>query len=552
MARTITGIDAGLRTVKLLRGQYKGGTFHATDFAVQSNDRGTIAGGWADLQAGFKPGASRVGLTGRDVNLRYTRVPRVPDWQLRKLMRFEVEGVGDQSGTGLASDFNLLPEMPEVEGEDIVLLAMARDGLLEEHREGLVAAGGKLDAFAPNALALYNAWMRYGVVQDDTVLLANIGHDNMDVVICRGPDLVFARNLTGGSGLFDKAIAERFGVGLAKAEEIKIEQASLDPRAQHADANAEKASRAILGAAGQLQSLLQSTLLFSKSQLKISSLKVDRVLLCGGGAALDGLPGWLGSAMNVPVELFDPFRVVKTEGLDEEAQQELEEYKLEAVIALGLATMGSDPEAYSVEILPERERKRREFWGGTAWLAAAGLVAVAGLVHSYVTKSSQLEDLQKDLAAKESRVRRADRVDRSTRNLLAENETLAGAAFELHGIAGAGEQTARAFDVLGRRMPDQFWLNRFASSWTFDPELGVERGEERPVLHLEGSAREGTAAMSTLYESLLSALQTELPSARLKAAPSPKGTRFEIDLTTLAPPEPESADEDAEEEEEAE
>lgn len=535
MARTITGIDAGLRTLKLLRGQYKGGTFHATDFAVQANDSGTIAGGWSALQVGFKPGASRVGLTGRDVNLRYTRVPRVPDWQLRKLMRFEVEGVGDQSGTGLASDFNLLPEMPEVEGEDIVLLAMARDGLLEEHREGLSGVGGKLDGFSPNSLALYNAWMRYGVVEDDTVLLANIGHENTDVVICRGPDLVFARNLTGGSALFDQAIADRFGVSLAKAEELKIETASLDPRAQHADANAEKASRAITGAAGQLQSLLQSTLLFSKSQLKIASLKVDRVLLCGGGAALDGLPRWLSQAMNVPVELFDPFRVVKTEGLSPEAQEELEEYKLEAVVALGLATMGSDPEAYSVEILPERERKRREFWGGTAWLAAAGLVAVAGLVHSYVTQSSELGELEKDLAQKESRVRRADRVHNATEGLLVENEELAAAAFELHGLAGAGEQIARTLEVLGRRMPEQFWLNRFASEWSFDPELRVLRGEERPVLHIEGSAREGTAAMSTLYESLLSALDQELSAAELKAAPSPKGTRFEIDLTTLAP-----------------
>jgi Tfp pilus assembly PilM family ATPase len=548
MARTITGIDAGLRTVVLLKGQYKGNTFHAADFAVHANESGTLGGGWSEVEGGFKLGPSRVGLTGRDVNLRYTRVPRVPDWQLRKLMRFEVEGVGDQSGTGLASDFNLLPELPEIEGEDVVLLAMARDGLLEEHREGLNSIGGKLDGFSPNALALYNAWMRYGVVQDDTVLLANIGHDNMDVVICRGPDLVFARNLTGGSGLFDKAIAERFGVSLGKAEEIKIEQASLDPRASHADPNAEKASRAILGAAGQLQSLLQSTLLFSKSQLKITSLKIDRVMICGGGAALDGLPGWLSSAMHVPVELFDPFRVVKTEGLSPEAQQELEEYKLEAVVALGLATMGSDPDAYSVEILPERERKRREFWGGTAWLAAAGVLALGGLVNSYVSKSAELSELETELAQKETRVRRADRVDKSTRALLQENEALAEAAFELQGLAGAGEQIARSFDVLGRRMPDQFWLNRFASSWSFDPELGVERGFERPVLHFEGNAREGTAAMSTLYESLLSALTTELPSARLKAAPSPRGTRFEIDVTTLAPPASQESDDEEMEE----
>ena len=44
----------------------------------------------------------------------------------------------------------------------------------------LKAAGGTLDSFAPNALALYNAWLRFGVIEGDTVMLANIGAENID------------------------------------------------------------------------------------------------------------------------------------------------------------------------------------------------------------------------------------------------------------------------------------------------------------------------------------------------------------------------------------
>jgi Tfp pilus assembly PilM family ATPase len=55
--------------------------------------------------------------------------------------------------------------------------------------------------------------------------------------------------------------------------------------------------------------------LFCKSQVKISGLKLDRVLLCGGGAAIRGLPRYLSSGMNVPVEMFDAFRVVNTDAL---------------------------------------------------------------------------------------------------------------------------------------------------------------------------------------------------------------------------------------------
>ena len=368
MARTATGVDIGLRTAKALRGQVKAGSFAVSGFAVASYRARGATDGWNELQLAFKPGATRVGLTGREVNIRYTRVPRVPDWQLRKLMRFEVEEIGGQSGAAVASDFNVLPELPEIEDEDVVLLGMAREELLEQHLQGLDAAGGKLDAFTPNAIGLYNAWLHYGVVMEDTVLVANVGHENLDVILVRGTDLLFARNMSGGSGLFDQALAERFGVGEAKAEEIKLKRVELRPGQSFSDPNAEKASRAALGPAGQLMQLLNSTVAFCKSQMKVSGLKVDRVMLCGGGAALSGLDAYLQSAMGVPVELFDPFRVVDTSGLDPAAADLLEEYKLESVVALGLATAASDPEAYSIEILPAAVRARRDPYveGGVA------------------------------------------------------------------------------------------------------------------------------------------------------------------------------------------
>lgn len=531
MARVATGIDMGLRTANFIRGTYKGNTFHVKDFAVERMESSDVTEGWSSVDPGFKPTNARVGLTGRDVNVRYTRVPRVPDWQLRNLMRFEVEEIGDQSGSGVSSDFNLLPEIPEIEGEDVVLLAMARESLLDAHAAGLSRVGGKLDSFAPNSLALYNAFLRYGVVDDDTVMIANIGHDNLDLVIARGPDLLFARNLSGGSRLFEDAIAQRFGVSPKKAEEIKTDMATLEPGVQYSDANQEKASRAILGAAGQVLSLLQSAVLFCKTQVKVTGLKVDRVLLCGGGAALEGLPQYLAGGLGVPVELFDPFRVVNTDGLAPEAAELLEEYKLESVVALGLATMGSDPEAYSIEILPAALRKRREFMGGTAFLIAAGVAAVAFLGYDAYHQSTSLEDVSGKARTLGAELKRAQSTHRKTRVLLDENAQLYEVANELWCAAGSGEQVARVLRVLDAELPRDFWIAKLESDVRFDPELGVERGAERPIVHIEGRAREGTGSLATLYEGFLAALRNRLPGASIKETLSPDGTRFTIDLT---------------------
>ena len=137
MPKQATGIDIGARTAIALRGRIKDSSFAVTGYGLSSyvappsEQSEVVEVGWAELSLPFKLGEARVGVSGRDVNIRYMRVPRVPDWQLRKLMSFEVEEIGGQSGAEVASDFNVLPELPEIEDEDVVLLGMALccDGL---------------------------------------------------------------------------------------------------------------------------------------------------------------------------------------------------------------------------------------------------------------------------------------------------------------------------------------------------------------------------------------------------------------------------------------
>jgi len=552
MGRVSTGIDIGTSTVKLLRGEVKGTGFVATDFVVAPNPDHTVAGGWHALaQAGAgKPANCRVGLTGKEINVRYTRVPRLPDWQLRKLMRFEAEEVGGQSETRVSSDFNVLPEIPEIEGEDVVLLAMARETLLAQHTEGLAEIGGKLDAFTPNAIGLYNAFLRYGVVMDDTVLLANIGHENIDVVLVRGADLLFARNMSGGSKLFDEAVAARFEIDERRAERYKVEEGTLDTTRDFTDANQEKAARAMAAPAGQLLSLLQSAILFAKSQVKLSTLKLDRVLLCGGGAALEGLTRYLKEAMAVQVELFDPFEFVDMSKLDPATADALEDHRLEAVAALGLATCGSDPEAYSIEILPEAVRKRRDFLAGPAFLIAAAVLAVLYLGLYAYKESGRLEDLTVQAAGLERRFRSADATHRQTLALLEENRQLEDFAHELFTLKGSGEQMVRALTVLESSLPEDFWLETMTIAYGFDDDLKVERADERPILRLRGRAREGTDSPTLLWEEYIAALKAGYPNARITE--SMGQSDFTLAMTVLGKEEPQPKDADARPEDGAE
>lgn len=532
MARA-SGVDIGTASAKVLAGERKGSSFVLTSFRTAENREGSLAGGWEAL-AGAKLGPARIGLNGRELNVRYTRVPRLPDWQLRRLMRFETEEIGGQSDAAVASDFNVLPEMPEIEGEDVVLLALARESLLEEHLGALGGAGATLEAFSPNALGLYNAFLRYGVIEEETVLLADIGHENLNVVLVRGPDLVFARNLTGGSRLFDRALAERFAIDERRAREYKISEATLDVGRAFKDPNQEKAARALAAPAGQILSLLQSAVTFAKSQVKLNSLKLDRVLLCGGGARLAGLTQYLSKGMSVPVELFDPFRVVDTSKLDEESAERLEANKLEAVAALGLATMACDPDAYGIEIVPEGVRKKREFLGGTLFLVAAAVLAVVFLAVRGVRMKGELSELEAERARLAREVQKAERTNRSALAVLEENGRLAELAAELHTLAGAGEGLVRALDALERELPGDFWIETMNLDWQFDPELGVQRGDERPILRIKGRAREGAESPALLFQDFVAALEKRLPEARVKERMG--DSDFTLDLCSLGAP----------------
>jgi Tfp pilus assembly PilM family ATPase/Tfp pilus assembly protein PilN len=530
MASQATGIDVSTAGSVFLRGHAKGNTFVVTHFGLSSESADSLEAAWEAAEPGFPLVRACIGVTGREVNLRYSRVPRLPDWQLEKLMRFEIAGVGDSSESEVAGDFNVLPDLPELEGEDVVLLALAKESLLASHREGLAALKGPLEHFSPNAVALYNAWLRFGVVLDDTVLLASIGRSDIDLVIVRGADLVFARNLGGGTELFERALEA--SLGQASAREA-LGRVDLTPGARLADARAERATQAAQGPAGQLAGLLQSSVLFAKSQIKLGQLNLDRLFLCGPGAEIPGLAAYLGRALSCATEVFDPFLVVDTTKLAEPARAELEAHKARAVIALGLATAGSWDQAYGIQILPAAEKRRREFLQGTLFLILAAAVLLISLGIGYQQRSARLGKVRDDVARLKRDVRAGESNDAETRQLLEESQRRAEVAAELERMALSGESLARALEVLERRLPFGFWLTNLNLDQVADKDFGFGQGERAPVLVLEGSASEGIEPNAAVFQRFVEALRAELPEARLREGLSPDGARFSLRLTLL-------------------
>ncbi len=510
MATTGLGIDFGAHSVRAARGRLKGKDLEISRLlrssvsrdertgAAEAGPRESVA---ALSDAGNKKGRAAIGLTGRDVILRYTQVPPMPDHRLRALMAFEIREIAEKAGGGVASDYRAMTFQAVDGGESTVLVGLAKETFLKD-RFGPLEEAGFVPAFAcPDSIALYNSFLRFGNFQaGETTLLLDIGAENTDLAIQRDGDLLFARNLSVGGRAFTEAVMAALGADYKKAEELKLARANVAPpqQARFSDPAAEKASRALAGPCGQIFSLAQSTVAFCRTQTKIPDLRVDRVYLSGGGASLRGLPESFTASFGVPAERFDPLRALDLSLLPREEAQQAKEAPWEFAVPLGLLVMTLDPRFFRLELAPEAVRKRRAFKQRTSFLIASGAAAAVYLIAAGVVGSHNLavaDQGVKQMQQRDSAVSRdAERYDALKR----EAEYLATKDDRLADRVNAGMDFARALEACQRilREYEELWIK----SATFKPATSVaQKGGaasapavwQPPEMVLQGAGREG-------------------------------------------------------------
>ncbi|MBL8725785.1 MAG: pilus assembly protein PilM [Planctomycetes bacterium] len=537
MAKKAIAVDLGSHSAKLLLAEVGKQGVRVLRFAGVPRSDG---GGRAPLGAAGLPLRGAVcGLTGRDMTLRYSQVPPTPDWQLRNLMDLEIQDLAQQSGGALSADYNLLPAQDANSGVDTVLLALAKDEALERLQGELAEAGGSAVAFVPNCTALYNAFLKCGPVDPDSVVcLANIGHETIDVALVKGTDLLFARNLSGGTKVVDEAIASAFNVAPRKAESLKKDLLDLDPqsRGRYASSQAEKVTLAAGPAAGAIAAAIQSSLSFCKAQTKIADLRLDRVLLAGGGARLRGLRGMLRESLRCPVELFDPFANADLSALPPEDQEQLVAMRHEAVVALGLAVGRLDDSLYSLEILPESVKRRLRFQQRTVWNVVAGLLAAAMLVLLAIDARREAEATESGVAALRRKLNATQAVHQAAAQEIEENKKQRALVDHLAGQAMPGTVLLRTLRAVAERLPSQLWATRVEVLPAQTTGTGSNQ-KRRTTLVFEGAGKEidGVDA-NAVYDTFVKQVRADLEKAGLGLAMVPSGStdgsiRFKITVT---------------------
>ncbi len=526
MAARGLGVDEGTETLKAVEVEMQSGlAVPRAAVSVQASD--TFQGMKEALaSSSIKQRRAVAGLTGKDLVIRYHQVPAVPDWQLRKIMGFEIEEISRQSGDTLCGDFNLLPVGSDLSQDDTVLLALSREQRLGQSVDSWKSQKVRVQHFTPNALGLYHAFRMYGPAVEGDVVVANIGRQCSDLAILRDGELLYARSVNTAGNVLTEALVERFNVSFAKAEALKREMGDLRPRAQRQTKSPqqEKVAYALEGAAGRLFQMIQSTIQLAKNQVQLNRLEPQRVYLTGGTAAMPGLAESLSAGLGMAVEVFDPL-----EEYDLEMQGPAS--TLELTVAAGLAVMAVADDGVSVEVQNDALRRGEEFRQRHLYTVLAFLVVVAFLGNSWLRMGDDYER-----AARDSRVLRGEQQKRKSNaakleSLVEVRDALAQQVDSLEKRKAAGEGIVRTLSQLVRNVPDELWIQRVELEME---GAAVGKAARTPVVLVEGKGRSlGEGGVDQVYRGFIDGMRRGLAfenPARFVDTPPTQREEFEFRL----------------------
>lgn len=480
------------------------GLDHQPDQPASRAASGEFAQALETVPGALKRRSAAVSLPGRHVMFRATETGADNPGAIRALVNLEVaELTGNAAG--------MMPAWQKIESPDgtpMVLVGVTREALVEHYASSLRAAGFSARSFVPAPIALYECFLMSGNLDAPGLqLVANVGENSTDVVLVQNGGLLAARTLTAGVDLFLGRMVSDLGINAEQARETLFGRINIKPGVAADNVGGERAVSAAQDAAAQLFMQLNGVVAQARGQLKAPSLEAAQVVLCGSGAAIQGLREFLKHRFRKPVELLDPLRGVDTGGLDDNSRAAIAPFTAALAVPLGLAKLNADANGRNVEFVAPSSIARANFVKRSVWLYAAVLVVAVSLTLSlwfttaYMSASASLKKKAESdtagyigyhskLQVKGTATGKAsDRI----KNLSETNRELIIAEQKLVEAANArkpGIDTQRLLVELPRLMPKEMTLRKFSLE-----QLKPETNRKGPCIiiesFIESAARTG-------------------------------------------------------------
>jgi type IV pilus assembly protein PilM len=317
-ARNLVGLDIGSSAVKAVELKPAGKGYRVAAFAVEPVPPDAIVNG-AIIDAGAVADAIRrlfegnkafkakdvcASLSGNAVIVKKITLPVMTQSELDDSISWEAEQYIPFDIQDVNLDYQILDAGtgPESRGSMDVLLVAAKKEKIADYT-GVIAQAGRTPVVVDvDAFALQNAYeANYGLDAREVVVLMNAGASAININILQGEQSVFTRDISLAGNAYTEAIQRELGLPYEAAEQLK-KGIPVD------GATYEEAQPVLHAITDNVLLEMQKTFDFFKASA--SSEHIDRIMLSGGASRVDGFREMLQERFGIPVEDFDPFRMI--------------------------------------------------------------------------------------------------------------------------------------------------------------------------------------------------------------------------------------------------
>lgn len=279
-------------------------------------------------------------VAGEAVMIKKIKVPLMSKEELEEFIPREAEQYIPFDIDDVRIDFQILEGTPAMEEHEFeeeeekqeILLVAVQNEIINSRSNVLTAAGLKpciidLDVFAMvNAIKISRNLQEMG-----SVAIIDLGGAFTHLNILMDGVTSYTRDIPVGQDACTNKLMSKYEMEYRDSENIKV---GVLPE----DADKDEVIELIVESYEPiLEELHKSFEFFSTT----SNSQVEQVFLCGGGAMIPGVDGFLADRLGVPVEIFNPLEVVKL-GARKFDRQSLGQMAPMATVALGLATRRFD------------------------------------------------------------------------------------------------------------------------------------------------------------------------------------------------------------------
>jgi type IV pilus assembly protein PilM len=336
-----------------------------------------------------------VGIAGLRAITREIDLPFVPDNEVDSAVRFQSEEVIPFPPDQTILSSQILSDYVTPEGDKMrrILVAAAHTDLVNGVIATVELAGLTVTGVDLVSSALVRA-IGGTAESEQPEAIVSVGAGLTVVVVHQQGRPQFVRTIGSGGNAATAAISAALGIPISDAESLKRRIGEDGPQ-QHSAARAAQPSMAEL--VNEVRSSIQYFASLS------GRLPVSRILMTGGGSALDGLIPMLESQVSIPVLTVSPLDRVNTSRL-ELSDEQAEEVQAVLSTPIGLALPEPNKSVKKFNLLPPEVAQKARMKSIQDKTIVVGVAILVLLMAFGVWKFFQVRSAQDDVNALQSNI----------------------------------------------------------------------------------------------------------------------------------------------------